>query len=973
MRETLTLIILFVSTLPAFGQHHIFRKVNVSLPSPECYRILQDDRGLIWIATEQGLCRFDGQHTKLYGPKEGMPEKAVYALRKDEHGVIWLLTKEGRVLNIRNDKVVDAGFRKQFGDPTMVKVGYDFYFQKQRIVIPVGYSTAVRLNRTDKSFGKSEKKRSDRRLVVLEHKEGQVVPLVIFGPSSYPANVEVWYTDKENPSRNRFFKLSGAINTHAPHVITSKLKERVFFSICAQLIEIGKQGELKIHPMPNRILSLLPDSRGGLWVGILGYGVRYYENGDFSRPPVQSLPGLSVSNIMEDRERHIWCTTLEKGTYICQQPVMLAFNNFSGLHRSPDVMTANRGDLLVSSKPNEVIVIDSRMQIERLTLEGSVIEYVTALNKTGDHWLIGSPTMLQSGIRKKDRIILGKVSGSAGLQFNDWHGLTYILGYRKIFRYTKGKAQAVTQDFSFLARCFLVLNPEKFLVSMPDKLQCIMLENGKTSSRVLFKPSTTISRLFRTKSNRVFILTKGEGLWELCGETVVNRNTSMHIPTEVLNDIAEDSDGNLWIGSNEGLLKISPTETDYETPQLYDERHGLPSKVCSKLAIAGKLLAVSTTEGLITFPLAHDLQPQTTPGLSFHKAVVHGKSILVQNAALEHTENSLFLHFSVQSYHRNHGHSLKYTLDNGSTVQHGVSGTVLSLKNLDPGTYRLSVYGQNIFGVQSSRPQIIRFTILPPFWLTWWFICFCLVFTIILLLFSFRWIRKRTERRLEISNNLKMQLAKSQLSTLQAQMNPHFLFNSISSIQNFIMSNKREEAYDYLTAFSKLIRRTLNNSRSQYISLAEEIETLRLYMGLEQRRYNYKFDFHLELSEGIVPENILLPASLIQPLLENAIWHGVAGMNADRRGQIRLRISSEEPNALLITVIDNGAGIQPSNGSHKSLAIQLIEEQLSLLSGNAEKKQEPRVRLQPAENGQGTAVSFTIPILQTDEDTISRR
>jgi ligand-binding sensor domain-containing protein len=973
MREKLVLAFLFILTLPAFGQHHIFRRSNALLPSPECYRILQDNRGFVWIATEQGFCRFDGQNTKVYGPKEGMHEKGVYALRKDEHGLIWLLTKKGRVLNLRDDQLSDAGFKQQFGDPTMTTIGYDFVFLKKSVFIPVGYSTAFRLNRENKSYVKIENKRSKDYFIHIEHREGQVVPLIIFKPRfKLRVNVEVQYTDKDTPSKSRFFILP-VENSHSSQIITSKLNERVFFGICSRLVEIGTFGELKIHRFPNRILSMLPDSRGGLWVGILGYGVYYYANGDFSRPPIRSLPGLSVSNIMEDREKHIWCTTLEKGVYICQQPVMLAFNDFDGLHRRPDVMTEHQGGLLISTKWNEVIVIDSLWHIERLTLTGSVGEYMTAIKRIGDQWAIGYREMLAIGTRKGDIISLKKREESIkllGLQFGDWRGLSYVLSYRQIFRYKQGKIRAVTDDFSLAAKSFLVLGSAEFLIAMPPELRHVAVENGKTSSRLIAKPPATISRLFRTKSKRVFMLTKGEGLFELCGGKMVSRNQSMHIPTKVLNDMAEDRYGNLWIASNEGLLKLPFREKGYGKPLLYDERHGFPSRVCEKLAIAGKMLAVSTTEGLITFPVEYDLQSEIKPGISFHKATVSGKSRRIQKAELKYNENSILLHFSVQSYHRNRGQLLRFSLDNGSFVQRGVSGTLLSLKNLDPGNYRLTVFGQNSFGIISARPLITYFTILPPFWLTWWFVSLCLLFVIVVLLLSFRWIRKRTERRAEMANNLKMQLVKSQLSTLQAQMNPHFLFNSISSIQNFIMSNRREEAYDYLTSFSKLIRRTLNNSRSQYISLAEEIETLKLYMLLEQRRYNDKFDFHLELDETIVPENTLLPSSLIQPLLENAIWHGVAGISSERRGEISLRIT-EASGSLSITVVDNGAGVQPSVSAHKSLAITLIEEQLSLLSGSSGTNQEPsRVELKPAENGQGTAVSFTIPLIKRNENTI---
>ena len=119
------------------SQQHLFRQVNITLPSPECYRLLQDRRGIMWIATEQGLCRFDGQTTKVYTSKEGIAEKAVYALRQDEAGLIWMISKTGRILQVQNDKVIDPGFDSLLQDKKMIHLGYDFFFLKNEMIIPV--------------------------------------------------------------------------------------------------------------------------------------------------------------------------------------------------------------------------------------------------------------------------------------------------------------------------------------------------------------------------------------------------------------------------------------------------------------------------------------------------------------------------------------------------------------------------------------------------------------------------------------------------------------------------------------------------------------------------------------------------------------------------------------------------------------------------------------------------------------------
>jgi LytS/YehU family sensor histidine kinase len=211
-----------------------------------------------------------------------------------------------------------------------------------------------------------------------------------------------------------------------------------------------------------------------------------------------------------------------------------------------------------------------------------------------------------------------------------------------------------------------------------------------------------------------------------------------------------------------------------------------------------------------------------------------------------------------------------------------------------------------------------------------------------------------------------MQLAQSRLSALQAQMNPHFIFNSISSIQNYVMSNRREEAYDYLTAFSKLIRKTLHNSRSQFITLSEELETLQLYMQLETRRYNERFDFQIQLDPEVHTDQVWLPASLIQPLLENAVWHGMTTLPPTQPGHIVLRVVSI-PEGVRIVVTDNGTGAGLRNRREESLAITMIEEQLVILQAHSGQITDTTVSLYRNPETALTEVSFTIPRLRPYE------
>ena len=175
-----------------------------------------------------------------------------------------------------------------------------------------------------------------------------------------------------------------------------------------------------------------------------------------------------------------------------------------------------------------------------------------------------------------------------------------------------------------------------------------------------------------------------------------------------------------------------------------------------------------------------------------------------------------------------------------------------------------------------------------------------------------------------------------EMQALRAQMNPHFIFNCLSSINRFILKNEPDAASDYLTRFSRLIRLVLINSQKQLITLEEEIEMLRLYIEMEQLRFKHAFDYSIIFKNAIEPGNIFLPPMLLQPFCENAIWHGL--MHQQQQGMLSISFHEEE-NTLYCVITDNGIGrakAQELKGQSaekiKSLGLQLTTERLALFN-----------------------------------------
>ena len=178
-----------------------------------------------------------------------------------------------------------------------------------------------------------------------------------------------------------------------------------------------------------------------------------------------------------------------------------------------------------------------------------------------------------------------------------------------------------------------------------------------------------------------------------------------------------------------------------------------------------------------------------------------------------------------------------------------------------------------------------------------------------------------------------------EMQALRSQMNPHFIFNCLSSINRFILKNKTEEASDYLTKFSRLIRMVLNNSKRAFISLEDELETLRLYLDMERLRFKDSFDYSFSYKNAVDVGNIFIPPLLLQPFAENAIWHGL--MHKQERGILNFDLCAEEK-FLICVISDNGVGREQaellkskSAEKQKSMGLKITTERLSLLNNNS--------------------------------------
>ena len=290
--------------------------------------------------------------------------------------------------------------------------------------------------------------------------------------------------------------------------------------------------------------------------------------------------------------------------------------------------------------------------------------------------------------------------------------------------------------------------------------------------------------------------------------------------------------------------------------------------------------------------------------------------------------------------------------------------------NLSPGKYSFKVIACNNEGLWNKEPATFSFIISPPVWKTWWFRISMTISAIILIVIFLR-VRIDAIRRKEAERlNREIQLAQNELKALRAQMDPHFIFNSLSSIQSFIMTKDEESALRYLNKFAKLMRMILSNSEKASITLREEIDALQLYMELEALRWDNKFEYSVEIDLRVDVDDHKVPTMLIQPYVENAILHGVVP-KTDGKGMIGVSIAQEEAH-IICTVQDNGIGRKRSQelrtttnrSLHESMGMKITNERLELLNRIHHSSLSAKIIDLEDEKGNslGTKVEIFIPI-----------
>ncbi len=435
--------------------------------------------------------------------------------------------------------------------------------------------------------------------------------------------------------------------------------------------------------------------------------------------------------------------------------------------------------------------------------------------------------------------------------------------------------------------------------------------------------------------------------------------------------IIADRQGIFWIGSNDGLTRYDPGTKKIDKYDYADNIQGNLFSTHPFLSREG-ILFLGGNNGINYFHPEKIVPAEDSLVISLMKVTVNQNDTGYYDRSaplsLKYSQNSVEIEFMAPYYGNSNRLQYRYQLIGLAPdwKNNGVNNKV-RFNSLAPGNYEFHVEA-SVNGVHwYESDQSMKFDIAYPFWQTWWFIICCIIVVSGLIYY---YVRRRImviREKEKTKRDYERKIAEVEMHALRAQMNPHFMFNSLNSINNFILKNDPDNASGYLTKFSRLMRLILDNSRNEWVLLENELKALELYIEMEVVRFDHVFEYEIIVSPEINVSTTSIPPMIIQPYVENAIWHGLLHRKKPG-GKLMIKLWHEQ-DRLHISIEDNGVGREEaarqkskSATKHKSHGMKITAERIEIVNRIYNVNATVKIDDLPGQNGTigGTKVSLTL-------------
>lgn len=910
------------------------------------YRIYQDRKGFLWFCTDYGLSVFDGRSFQNYTEKNGLTDKTILSVIEDPKGDMLVSTYRGGIDVIDHDSI-----RKLFATKGKIpeQIAYTLP-EKDRLWL-------ISFIRGNHLFVIEKDSVCEISIPWQGHESAVYKLFLLDGKVTVLTGSGIYTIDDRRQPVPFLQELFAGIPVY------TLLKGRdggYWVGTRNKVFHVAGNVVQDTFSCKGVIADMLIDRSGNTWFATEYGEVMLVRQGTLHNITSRlTLPKTAVTDLFEDSEGSIWLATQGLGVFrvhaldIINYPLQQSLlNNYC-----TTIVPGNGHELWIGSFGTLSKWTDGTLTAVRSSLTPSEIIYF--IKKQDDQLLIGTPFgLLIKGTQPPytERRILSH--GAALSCCTDANGDVFIGGFASLYRFSKGKITLIDTS-QFLKRKRLksmVIDHEGALWAATDSA-VIRYKDGAWSYPQLpgYKGIFKAERLLADRRQRLWFSTRA-GL--VCKSRAGYRifTTKDGLSSNDCKHLYEDGNGRLWISSQQGLNTIDPGS--FSISEFIAD---VDISEITSLHLHKGHLFIGTIGGLSVIDTRR-LPPlqQQLPTYITQVRTGSGQYNMPDKLSLSYRDNNLRIDFAAIHFRRPERVEYRYRIDGLDSSWHYTRNNSVELSALPGGDYRFVLASRPGRGTWGKN-VVLPITIAIPFWRTGWLLAVLITVLMDILSRTAMWraahIESKKKNRLMIRN----QVTYLKHQALSALINPHFIFNCMNSIQHYLHRKDHEQASRYLSEFADLIRMTLEDTQEAFIQLGKELERIRLYLSLEKLRVGKKLNYEIILTPAISADEIRIPNMILQPYIENAIWHGIIPKKGP--GKIIIRLLTDDPGGLLIQIEDNGAGIgsRAGHSTHRSMGMKLTETRLGLLNRLLNSYYRATVTDLKERNAQGTLVELRLP------------
>lgn len=872
--------------LTSLGQSPAYIRIGENeLSGVDIYGITQDQDRNIWLNSNRGVIRYDGYEFKFLSA-DHLKSMSAFGITENGKGEIFCFNLFGQILKVEEDTI------------------------KIHLQLP----DSLVFNRYEMDLmGDSILLRSDKNILITPDKEISIIE------KEYPERAYNSIFKASMPC----YKINEAENTKT--IFIPNLFTLYKWNGKEYVEQRMKRDHIPLLSVSHAIYRTRDDE---YFFTLRNEGIYAFDaNGNPLYNSELLFPNYKVSGFLEDYEGNLWVTTLGKGILLVVDKNIISYKDHY-LFQGKNVSTLkyrSDGTLFLGTETGEIFSIGTDGRINEVFSNGAVnIHFVEFLdNKILSN---GAATVELIDLKDNISVSVGQLSavkesfqiGKREYIFATSNGvyrnkITDKNKFEQIKYFRVGRSNAIIR----------IGNSFKYLVGT---VKGVFEIGGEETKEIKKDGNKIISSGFVQWKEKVFISTTTDGIHILeKGEFTGQINSKNGLMGNRVQKI-QNSGKYLGIITSEGI-QLYDIEKD-EFVELYIDNLINGSRILNFAFYKDRIFVV-TNRDLLSFSINRLEKEGTPPHISFTKILVNEIEYeLDQNREFRYDQDKFEFEFTSRSFGHNGKLTYEYRLLPVDEYWEGsdFSNNKVKFASLKPGKYTFQVKAINQRGIESEVIEY-HFIISKPYWETWWFytISILLVATAITLVWFYQL------KRIRKKNLQEQELIGSKLTALKLQMNPHFIFNALNSIQDLILQQDTDNSYDYIVKFSNLVRMTLNYSDKDMILIEEEIELLKLYLELENLRFTK--DFHFSIDNQI-ERDIRIPSMLLQPFVENSIKHGL--LHRDGEKNISIKFTLED--AVVCTIEDNGIGMEKSKEinkrkrkNHESISVKSIRRRIDIL------------------------------------------